>query len=157
MQYIAIYIPVELFKILKGDAVKVLHSKCQLIWKTQQWAQDWKNSVFILIPRNGSSKECSNYRTTALISHASKAMLKSFKLDFSSTLTENFHVQTGFRKDRGTREKNAHIHCIIEKAREFQKNIYFCFMTTLNPLVVWITSYGKFLKRWKHQTTLPVY
>ena len=82
----------ELFQILKADAVKVLHSVCQQIWKTQQWAQDWKNSVFILIPRKGSSKECSNYRTTALISHASKAMLKSFKLDFSSTLTENFQM-----------------------------------------------------------------
>ena len=78
-------IPVELFQILKGDAVKVLHSICQQIWNTQQWPQDWKRSVFISIPKKGNAKECSNYRTIMLISHASKVMLKSFKLGFSSS------------------------------------------------------------------------
>ena len=85
-------IPAELFQILKVDPINVLHPICQQIWKTQQWPQDWKRLVFILIPKKGNTKECSNYHTTALISHASKAILKSFKLDFSSTLTENFQM-----------------------------------------------------------------
>ena len=85
-------IPVELFQILKDDVVHVLHSICQQIWKTQQCPQDWKRSVFITIPKKGDAKECSNYCTGALISHASKVMLKSFKLGFNSTCTENFQM-----------------------------------------------------------------
>ena len=118
-------IPVELFQILKYDAIKVLHSVCQQMWKTQQWPQDGKRSVFIPIPKKGNAKECSNYHTIAPISHASKVMLKILKPGFSSTGTMN--VQTGFRKGRGTRNQIANIHWIIKKAREFQKNIYFCF------------------------------
>ena len=122
-------IPVELFQILKDDAVKVLHSICQQIWKTQQWPQDWKRSVFIPIPKKGNVKECSNYCTIALISHASKVMLKILQARFQQNMNREFlDVQAGFRKGRGTRDQIANICWIIEKAREFQKNIYFCFI-----------------------------
>ena len=122
-------IPVKLFQILKEDAVKVLHSICQQIWKTQQWPQDWKRSVFILIPKKGNTKECSNYCTIALISHTSKVMLKILKASHQQYMKcELPDVQDGFRKVRGTRDQIANIHCITEKAREFQKNIYFCFI-----------------------------
>ena len=122
-------IPVELFQILKDDAVKVLHSICQQIWKTQQWPQDWKRSVFILIPKKGNAKECSNHCTIALLSHASKAMLKILQARLQQYVTRELpHVQAGFRKGRGTRDQIADIHWIIEKAREFQKHIYFCFI-----------------------------
>ena len=122
-------IPVELFQILKDDAVKVLHSICQHIWKTQQWPQDWKRSVFIPIPKKGHSKECSNYRTIALISHDSKVMLKSLQARLQQYVNHELpDVQAGFRKGRGTREQIANIRWIIEKATEFQKNIYFCFI-----------------------------
>ena len=117
-------IPVELFQILKDDAVKVLHSICQEICKTQQWPQDWKRSVFIPIPKKGNPKECPNYRAVVLISHASKVMLKFSKPGFS----ELPDVQPGFRKGRGTRDQIPNICWIIAKAREFQKNIYFCFI-----------------------------
>ena len=120
-------IPVELFQILKDD-VNVLHSICQQIWKTQQWPQDWKRSVFILIPKKGYAKECSNYRTIALILHASKGMLKIFQARLQEYVNRDLpDVQAGFRKDRGTRDQIANICWIMEKAREFQKNIYFCF------------------------------
>ena len=119
-------IPVELFQILKDDALKVLHSICQQIWKTQQWPQDWKSSVFIPIPKKGNAKECSNYHTIALISHASKVMLKILHARLQQYMNhELLDVQTGFRKGRGTRGQIASIHWIIEKAREFQKNICF--------------------------------
>ena len=122
-------IPVELFQILKGDAVKVLHSISQHIWKTQQWLQDWKMSVFISIPKKGNAKECSNYRTIALISHASKVMLKILQARLQQyTNRELPDVRAGFRKGRGTRDQIANIRWIIKKAREFQKNIYFCFI-----------------------------
>jgi len=122
-------IPVELFQILKDDAVKVLHSICQQIWKTQQWPQDWKRSVFIPNSKKGNAKECSNYRTTALISHASKVMLKILQARLQQYVNREFpDVQAGFRKGRGTRDQIANIHWIMEKAREFQKNIYFCFI-----------------------------
>uniref|UniRef100_A0A8B9X123 Reverse transcriptase domain-containing protein n=1 Tax=Bos mutus grunniens TaxID=30521 RepID=A0A8B9X123_BOSMU len=122
-------IPVELFQILKDDAVKVLHSICQQIWKTQQWPQDWKRSVFIPIPKKGNAKECSNYRTIALISHASKVMLKILQARLQQYVNHEIpDVQAGFRKGRGTRDQIANIRWIIEKAREFQKNIYFCFI-----------------------------
>ena len=121
-------IPVELFQILK-DAVKVLHSICQQIWKTQQWPQDWKTSVFIPIPKKGNAKECSNYCTTALISHTSKVMLKTVQARLQEYVNcELPDVQAGFRKGRGTRDEISNICWIIEKAREFQKNIYFCFI-----------------------------
>ena len=120
-------IPVELFQILRDDAVKVLHSICQLIWKTQQWSQDWKRSVFIPIPKKSNAKECSNYHTTALISHANKVMLKIFEARLQQYMNcELSDVQAGLRKGRGTRDQIANICWIIRKARKFQKNIYFC-------------------------------
>ena len=122
-------IPVELFQILKDVPVKVLHSICQQIWKTQQWPQGWRRSVFIPIPKKGSAKECSNYRTIALISHASKVMLKILQARLQQYVNREFpDVQAGFRKGRGTRDQIANIRWIIKKAREFQKNIYFCFI-----------------------------
>ena len=117
-------IPVELFQILKDDAVKVLHSICQQIWKTQQWPQDWERSVFIPISKKGEAKECSNYYTLALISHASKVILKILQARLQQYVNRELSdVQAGFRKDRGTRDQIANIRRIIEKAREFQKNI----------------------------------
>ena len=116
-------IQVELFQILKDDAVKVLHSICQQIWKTQQWPQDWKRSVFIQIPKKDNGKECSNYHTIALVSHASKVILKILQARLQQYMNcELPDVQTGFRKGRGTRDQIANICCINEKAREFQKN-----------------------------------
>ena len=117
-------IPDELFQILKDDAVKVLHSICQQIWKTQQWPQDWKRSVFIPIPKKGTAKECSNYHRIALISHTSKEMLKIFQARLQQYMNQELlDVQVGYRKGRGTRDQIAKIHWIIKKAREFQKNI----------------------------------
>ena len=122
-------IPVELFQILKDDAVKVLHSICQQIWKTQQCPQNWKRSVFIPIPKKGNAKECSNYCTIVLISHASKVMLKILQARLQQYMDcELPDVQAGFRKGRGTRDQFANIHWIIKKGKEFQKNIYFCFI-----------------------------
>ena len=109
--------------------MKVLHSICQQIWKTQRWAQNWKWSVFISIPKKGNAKECSNYGTIALISHASKVMLKILQVRLQQYVNRELpDVQAGFRKGRGTRDQIANIRCIIEKAREFQKHIYFCFI-----------------------------
>ena len=106
---------------------KVLHSICQQIWKTQQWPQDWKRSVFIPIPKKGNAKECSNYHTIALVSHTSKGMLKILKARLQQYMNcEIPDVQGRFRKARGTRDQIANIRWIIKKAREFQKNIYFC-------------------------------
>ena len=119
-------IQVDLFQILKDDAVKVLHSICQQIWKTHQWPQDWKSSVFIPIPKKDNAKECSNYRTIALISHVSKVMLKILQARLQQYVSHD--VQAGFRKGRGTRNQIANICWIIKKAREFQKNIYFYLM-----------------------------
>ena len=115
-------IPVELFQILKNDAVKLLHQICQQFWKTQQWPQDWKRSVFIRIPKKGNAKECSNYRTVALISHASKVMLKILQARLQQYMNcEIPDVQTGFTKGRGTRDQIANIHWIIAKARVPEK------------------------------------
>ena len=109
--------------------MKVSHATCQQIWKTQQWPQDWKRSVFIPIPKKGNAKECSNYCTIALISYASKEMLKILHVRLQQYLTRELpDVQAGFRKDRGTRDQIVSIHWIIERAGEFQKNIYFCFI-----------------------------
>ena len=122
-------IPVELFLILKDDAVKVLHSICWQIWKTQQWPQDWKRSVFIPMPKKGNTKEGSNYCTIALISQASKIMLKIPQARLQQYMNHELpNVQAGFRKDRRTRDQIANIHWNTEKAREVQKNIYFCFI-----------------------------
>ena len=122
-------IPAELFQILKDDAIKVLHSICQQIWKTQQWPQDWKRSVFISIPKKGNAKECSNYCTIALISHASKVILKILQVRLQQYVNRELpDVQAGFRKGRGTRNQIANVCWMIEKARESQKNIYFCFI-----------------------------
>ena len=110
----------------KDDAVKVLHSLCQQIWKTQQWPQDWKTSVFIPISKKGNVKECSNYHTIALISHASKVMLKIFQARLQQYVNHEFPVVlAGFRKGRGTRDQIANICWIIEKASEFQKKYLF--------------------------------
>ena len=122
-------IPVELFQILKDDAVKVLHSICQQIWKTQQLPQDWKRSVFILIPKKGNAKECSSHCIIALISHASKVMLKILQARLQQYMNRELpDFQAGFRKGRGTRDQIANICWIIKKGREFQTNIYFCFI-----------------------------
>ena len=149
-------IPVELFQILKGDAVHVLHSICQQIWK-KQWPQDWKRSVFTPISKKGNAKECSNYCTIAFISHASKIMLKVLQARLQQFMNcELPDVQAGFRKGRGTRDPTSSIHWIIEKAGEFQKTSTSASLTTLKPLTLWITTdCGKFWKRWEYQTTWP--
>ena len=148
-------IPVELFQILKDDAMKVLHSTCQQIWKTQQWPQDWKWSIVIPIPKKGNAKECSNYCTIALISHAKKVMLKILQASLQQYMNcELPDIPAGFRKGRGTRDRIANICWIVEKAREFQKNIYFCFIDYAKALTEWITiNCGKFLKSCEYQTT----
>ena len=113
-------LPVELFQILKDDAGKVLHSICQQIWKTQQWPQDWKRSVFISIPTRGNAKECSNYHTIALISHTTKVVLKMLQARLQQYMNHELSdVQVGFRKGRRTREQIANICWSTEKAREF--------------------------------------
>ena len=109
-------IPVELFQILKDDAVKMLHSMCQQIWKTQQWPQDWKRSVFIPIPKKGNAKECSHYHTIAFISHASKVMIEILQARLQQYVNQELSdVQAGFRKGRGTRDQIANIRWIIKK------------------------------------------
>ena len=152
-------IPVELFQILKDDALKVLHSICQQIWKTQQWPQDWKRSVFIAIPKKGNAKECSNYCTIALISHPSKVMLQILQARLQQYVNRELpDVQAGFRNGRGTRDQVANICWIIEKARVYLLHLTFTsvLLTVPKLLTVWITTNsGKFLKRWKYQTTLP--
>ena len=122
-------ISVELFQILKDDAVKVMVSICQQIWTIQQWPQDWKRLVFIPIPKKGNIKGCSNYCTIALISHTSKVMFKILQARLQQYVNcELLDVQAGFRKGGGTRDQIANICWIIKKATEFQKNIYFCFI-----------------------------
>ena len=117
-----------MFQILKDDAMKVLHSICLQIWKTQQWPPDWKWSVSFPIPKKGKAKECLNYSTIVLISHASKIMLKILQARLQWYVHQELpDVQAGFRKGRGTRDQIINIHWIMEKARKFQKNIYFCF------------------------------
>ena len=139
-------IPVALFQIVKDDAVKVLYSVCQQIWKTQQWPQDWKRSVFIPIPKKGNAEECSNYRTIALISHASKVMLKILQARLQQYMNHELpDVQARFRKGRGARDQVAKFRWIIEKAREFQKKTSISALLKPKPLTVWITiNCGKF-------------
>ena len=127
--------------------MKVLHSICQQIWKTQQWPQDWKRSVFIPTPKKGNAKECSNYHTIALISHASKEMLKTLQARFQQYMNHELpDVQAGFRKGRGTRNQFANICWLIEKAREFQKVPTFALLTMPKPLTVWARTNWKILK-----------
>ena len=147
-------IPVELFQILNDDAVKVLHSMCQQIWKTQQWPQNWKRSLFIPIPKKGNGKECSNDHTIALISHVSDVMLKILQTGQKEMNRELPDVQVVFRKSRGTRDQIASIPGIIGKAREFQKNISLCLIDYTKAFdCVVTTDCVKFSKRWKYQTT----
>ena len=128
--------------------LKVLHSICQQIWKTHQWPQDWKRSIFIPIPKKGSAKECLNYCTIALISYASKVMLKILQARFQQYVNcELLDVQAEFRKGRGTGDQIANIHWIIKKVREFQKNIYFCFIDYAKAFVRITTDCGQFFKR----------
>ena len=135
----------ELVQILKDDAVKVLHSICQPIWKTQQWPQDWKRLVFIPIPKKGNAKECSNYCPVALISHASKVMLKILQARLQQYVNHELpHVQAGFRKSRAKKQESSRRTCTSAS------------LTMPKPLTVWITiNCGKFWKRWEYQTTLP--
>ena len=149
-------IPVKLFQILKDDAVKVLHSVCHEIWKIPL-LKDWKRSVFIPISKKDNAKECSNYRTIAVITHTSKVMLKILQARLQEYVKQELpDVQAGFRKGRGAIGQIANIHWIIEKAREFQKNIYFCFIDYTKAFdyedhnKLW-----KILQRWEYQTTLP--
>ena len=137
---------VQLFQILEDDAVKVLHSICQQMWKTQQWPQDWKMSVFIAIPKKVNAKKCSNYCTIALISNACKVMLKILQTRLQQYVNRELpDVQAGFRKGRGTRDQIANIRWIMEKAREFQKTSISALLTMPKPLTVWITiNCGKF-------------
>ena len=131
-------IPVELFQILKDDAVKVLQLICQQIWKTQQWPQDWKRSIFIPIPKTGNAKECSNYHTIALISHASKGMLKILQARLQQYVNRELpDVQAGFRKGRGTRDATSA--GSWKKQESSRKTSISALLTMPKPLTVWIT------------------
>ena len=133
-------IPVKLLQILRDDAVKVLDSICQQIWKTQQRSQDWKRSDFIPIPKKDNVKECSNYHAIAFISHTSKVMFKILQSRLQQYMNcELPGIQAGFRKGRGTRDQIANICLIIKKAREFQKTPNSAFLTMPKPLIMWIT------------------
>ena len=135
----------------------MLHSICQQIWKTQQWPQDWKRSVFIPIPKKGNAKECSNYCTIALISHASKVMLKILQARLQQYVNRELpDVQAGFRKGRGTRDQIANIHQISKKQESSRRTSISALLTMPKPLTVWITiNCGKFWKRWEYQSTWP--
>ena len=143
-------IPAELFQVLKDDSVKVLHPICQQIWKSQQWPQDWKRSVFIPIPKKGNAKECSNDCTIAFISHASKVMLKILQVNLQQYVNcEIPDVEAGFRKGRGTRDQIATSQGIIEKEESSRETS--ALLTMPKPLTLWISSKcGKFLKRWEY-------
>ena len=135
----------------------MLYSICQQIWKTQQWPRDWKRSVFIPIPKKGNAKECSNYCTIALISHASKVMLKILQARLHQYVNCEFpDVHAGFRKGRRTRDQIANICWIIKKKESSRKISTSALLTTPKSLTVWITiNCGKFWKRWEYQTTWP--
>ena len=139
-------IPVELLQILKDDAVKVLHSICRQIWKTQQWPQDWKRSVFIPIPKKGNAKECSNYHTTPLISHASKVMLRILQAKLQQYMNHELpDVQAGFREGKGTEIKLPTSAGSWKKQESSRKPSLSALLTMPKPLTVWITvNYGKF-------------
>ena len=139
-------IPVELFQVLKDGALKVLHSICQQIWKTQQWPQDWKKSVFIPIPKKGNAKECSNHRTIVLISHTGKVMFRILQARLQQYVNHELpDIQAGFRKGRGTRDQIANICWIMEKQESTRKTSISALLTMPKPLTVWITiNCGKF-------------
>ena len=147
-------IPVELFQILKDDAVKVLHSICQQIWKTQQWPEDWKRSGFIPIPKKGSA---SNVQTTAQLhsSHTGKVMFKILQVRLQQYVNQEFpDIQAGFKKGRGTRDQITNIRWVIEKKERSRKTSTSALLTMPKLLIVWITTNcGKFFKRWQYQTT----
>ena len=146
-------IPVEQFQILEDDAVKVLHSICQQIWKTQQWPQDWKRSVFIPVPKKGNAKEYSNYYTIALISNASKVMLKVLQASLQQYV--NFQMfKLDLEKAEEPEIKLPTSAGSLKKQESSRKIFTFALLTTPKPLTVWITiNCGKFFKRWEHQTT----
>ena len=151
-------IQVELFQIQKGDAVKVLHSICQQIWKAQQWPQDWERSVFIPISKKGNLKEYSNYCRVTFISYTNKVMLKILQARLQQYLNRELpDVPAGFRIDRGTRDHIVNICWIIKKKQESSRKISTSALLTMpKPLTMWITTNcGKFFKRWEYQTTLP--
>ena len=149
-------IPVELFQILKEDAVKVLQSICQQIWKRSSGHRAGRMLFFIPTPEKDNAKECSNYHTIALISHASKVMLKIPQVRLQQYVNwELPDVQAGFRKGRGTRDHISNINWIIEKAREFQKKSTSALLTTLKLWLCGSQQTGKFFKRWEYYTTLP--
>ena len=150
-------IPIELFQILKNDAVKMQHSICQQIWKTQQWSQDWKRSVFIPIPKKGIAKECSNYRTIVLISHASKVLLKILQARLQQYVNRELpDVQTGFKKAEGPEIKLPTSDGSWKKQESSRKTSISALLTMPKPLTVWITiNCRKFWKRWEYQTTWP--
>ena len=146
---------VELFQILKDDAVKVLHSICWQVWKAQQWPQDWKRSVFIPIPKKGNAKECSNYCTITLISQTSKVMLKIPQARLQQYINqERPDVQVEFGKSRGTRDQIAQIRWIMKKHTISRKASTSALLSTPKPLTLRITTNcRKFFKRWEYQTT----
>ena len=147
-------IPVELFQVLKDDAVKVLHSICQQIWKTQQWPQDWKKSVFIPVPKKSNAKECSNYCTIALISHTSKVMLKVIQARLQQYVNcELPDVQVGFRKGRGTRDQLPTSAGLLKKQESSRKTSTFLLLIMPKPMSI-TTNCGKLFKRWEYQITL---
>ena len=148
-------IPVELFQILKDDAVKVLHSLCQHIWKTQQWPQDCKRSVFIPIPKKGNAKECSNYRTIALISHVSKVMLKILQARLQQYVNSKLpDVQAVLEKAEEPEIKLPTSAGSSKKQESSRKTSISALLTMPKPLTVWITiNCGKFFRRWEYQTT----
>ena len=147
--------PVELFQILKDDAVKVLHSICQQIWKTHQWPQDWKRSVFIPIPKKGNAKECSNYCTIARISHASKVMLTILQARLQQWATTNFQMfKLVLEKAEEPEIKLPTSTGLSKKQENSRKTSISALLTMPKPLTVWITTNcGKFFKRWEYQTT----
>ena len=144
-------IPVELFQILKDDAVKVLHSICQQVWKTLQWPQDWKWSVFTLIPKKSNAKECSNYPTIGLISHAGKVVLKILQVRLQQYVNQELpYVQAGFRKGRGTRDQIVNIRWIIEKARVPEKHLFLLYAKAFDCV-----DHNKLWKILKEGNTTP--
>ena len=149
-------IPTELFKVLNNDAVKMLHSICQQIWKNQQWPQYQKSSVFIPIPNKGNARECSSYHTIALISHASKVMLKILQVRFQQYMILEFpNAQSGFRKGRGTRDQITKSVGSQKNQENSRKTSTSASLTMLKPsTVLIIENCRKFLKRWEYQTTL---
>jgi len=148
-------VPAELFQILKDDAMKVLHSLCQQIWKTQQWPQDWKRSVFIPIPKKGNAKECSNNHTIVIISHASKVMLKILQARLQPYMNHNFPMFKLYLEKAEEPEIKLPTSARLLKKQESSRKISISSsLTTPKPLAVWITiNCGKFFKRWKYQTT----